>query len=291
MKKSAFIITESILAVVLAACVVSVSFIANDINSPNVVQEASATESSIQQPSAVETSQETSQDSSEPLEESSEISQKIQFTEPESLSSQPDDLTKYIENYNYKYEYMNFDHLIVVDSKDSQATIYCYQKSDSGYWWNIMGDGKAMTDQCFIGENGADFIVTHGSKKTPMGFYQLGEGFYIDDKPDTTYPMFQITDDTYWVDDPDSTFYNQKVEGTNKKDWKSAEHMISATSAYKYGIVIEYNTDSIDTEAGSAIFLDCGTSPTAGCVSLPEDTMKTILEWLDEDSNAFIFII
>ena len=124
-----------------------------------------------------------------------------------------------------------------------------------------------------------------------MGFYSVGDGFYIDDKPDTTYPMFQITDKTYWVDDPKSKFYNKKVEGTDKKDWTSADHMISSADAYKYGLVIEFNTSSPDPKMASSIFMHCGNSVTEGCIAMPENIMKAILEWLDKDSNVYTLIL
>ncbi len=294
MKKSSFIITETVLAVVLAASVISIGAIAKDIQKNT--SDSPAVESSTVQQSSNESSKELSKltdesSKTESLLESSEPAQKITFEEPKNLSSQPEDLTKYIENYGYTYDYITFDHLIVVDTKDSQANVYCYQKSSKGYWWNIAGNKSPMTDKAFVGENGADFVVSPGSKKTPMGFYKLGEGFYIDSKPDTTYPMFQITDNTYWVDDPISKFYNQKVEGTSKKDWSSAEHMITSESAYKYGIVVDYNTSSISTNDGSSIFLHCGAAPTSGSIVLPEETVKIIMEWLDKDSDAYIFIV
>ena len=300
MKKSSFIITEIVLAAVFAVSAVTVGVFASDIINGGKKIEPVKTESTVQesteQPpnkenSVQETSKKDEQSAAETSQESKpSSSMKLQLTPPENLSSQPEELTKYIYDYGYSYDNMNFDHLIVVDTNDSTGTVYCYQQADNGYWWNIAGDGKPLTDKCYIGENGADFVITENSKKTPLGFYQLGEGFYIDEKPSTSYPMFKITDDTYWVDDPKSKYYNQKVEGTDNKDWKSAEHMISETDAYKYGIVINYNTDPVVANAGSAIFMHCKNSTTSGCVAVPEDIMKTILEWLDKDSNAFIFI-
>ncbi|MGN1456571.1 MAG: L,D-transpeptidase [Acutalibacteraceae bacterium] len=305
MKKSSFIITEIALAAVFAVSAVTVGVFASDIvnggkiiqpvKTESTVQESTKSESNPQQSTEESQVKETSEKDESSAEENSEESKsssslKLQLTPPENLSSQPEELTKYISDYGYSYDNMNFDHLIVVDTSDSKGTVYCYQQAENGYWWNIAGDGKPLTDQCYIGENGADFVITENSKKTPLGFYQLGEGFYIDEKPSTSYPMFKITDDTYWVDDPKSKYYNQKVEGTDNKDWKSAEHMISETDAYKYGIVINYNTDPVVANAGSAIFMHCKNSTTSGCVAVPEDIMKTILEWLDKDSNAFIFI-
>lgn len=304
MKKSSFIITEAILAAVfvLSATVVGVfasdivnsGKIAEPVKSESTVQESTKPEStaqssnadsSVQEASANETSAEENSQESKPS-----ATQALQLTAPENISSQPEELTKYISDYGYDYDNMNFDHLIVIDTEDSKGTVYCYQQAENGYWWNIAGDGKPLTTECYIGENGADFVLTENSKKTPLGFYQLGEGFYIDDKPSTTYPMFKITDDTYWVDDPKSKYYNQKVEGTANKDWASAEHMISDTQAYKYGLVINYNTNPVDTSAGAGIFMHCMDKATSGCVGVPQDIMKTILEWLDKDSNAYIFI-
>lgn len=300
MKKSSFIITEIALAAVFAVSALTVGVFASDIINGGKKIEPVKTESTVQEsteqpPNKENSVQETSKKNEPSATESSEESKpsssmKLQLTTPENLSSQPEELTKYISDYGYSYDNMNFDHLIVVDTNDSTGSVYCYQQADNGYWWNIAGDGKPLTDKCYIGENGADFVITENSKKTPLGFYQLGEGFYIDEKPSTSYPMFKITDDTYWVDDPKSKYYNQKVEGTDNKDWKSAEHMISETDAYKYGIVINYNTDPVVANAGSAIFMHCKNSTTSGCVAVPEDIMKTILEWLDKDSNAFIFI-
>ena len=114
------------------------------------------------------------------------------------------------------------------------------------------------------------------SKKTPSGVWTLGEGFYIGEKPDTDYPMFAITENTYWVTDEKSKFFNKKVEGTDKKDWNKADHMIASEQSYKYGIVVNYNTDEPVTGKGSAVFIHCGDKPTEGCIAVPEDVMKTI---------------
>ena len=212
--------------------------------------------------------------------------------EPKDLKTNPKELTKFITGYGYDYDSLGFNHFIVVDSdSNGTAKVYCYQKTSKGYWWNIAGDAKPITDKGFIGSGGADFDIKAGSKKTPLGFYSLGDGFYIGEKPNSTYSLFEITDNTYWVNDPKSKFYNQKVEGTDKKDWSSAEHMITAKDAYKYGLVIEFNTSSPDKKLASAIFMHCGNAVTDGCVVVPENIMKTILEWLDKDSSAYILIL
>ena len=66
--------------------------------------------------------------------------------------------------------------------------------------------------------------------------------------------------------------------------------MITSEKSYKYGLVINYNTNSPDSKKASAIFMHCGSSATEGSVAVPEDVMKTILEWLDDDSLVSVFI-
>lgn len=261
-------------------------------------------ETSAEKETSEQASKETSKEASKPEESSGDVSEASEaeiktvklLSEPENLKSQPKELVDTMKKYGYTLDnIISGDRIILVDTNSSgertRAIVYCYQKSEkSNYWWNVAGEGKPLTDQAFIGENGSDYEVAPGSKKTPGGIWMAGDGFYIKDKPSTDYPMFRITENTYWVTDPKSKFYNRKVEGTDKKDWSSAEHMITADKSYKYGMVIEYNTGSPDPKQGSAIFLHCGNAPTEGCIALPENIMKTIMEWLKKDSRVSVFV-
>lgn len=229
--------------------------------------------------------------SSEKPEQTNDNALKLILEAPENLSTQPQELEEFLDRYGIGFDQVSFDHVIVVDHEDSTAKVYCYQKNYDGYWWNIAGDGKPITDKAFIGEEGTGYDLSPESKKTPLGIYHLGDGFYIGDKPKTNYPMFEITKNTYWVDDPASAFYNTKVEGTDRKDWSSADHMISEKDAYKYGIVIDYNTDNIDHSLGNSIFMSCGNAPSEGSIVVPQNVMKAILEWLDEDGINYIYIV
>ncbi len=215
--------------------------------------------------------------------------------EPQYLEIQPDELVELAEAYEYTFEDdLNGNKLILVEadnsSNTSKAKIYCYDKTADGYWWNCLGDGNALTEDAYIGENGSGYDITADSKKTPSGIWTLGEGFYIGEKPDTTYPMFEITENTYWITDEKSKFFNKKVEGTDQKDWSKADHMISSEQSYKYGIVVNYNTDDPVKGKGSAVFIHCGDKPTEGCIAVPEDIMQTILELFDKDSKPMVWV-
>lgn len=105
----------------------------------------------------------------------------------------------------------------------------------------------------YVGANGVTEDMHEGGYATPKGIYSISDAFYIYEAPVTELSSFQITNDSYWVDDPNSVYYNQHIEGLENKDWESAEHMIDYTTAYEYGCVIDYNTDAV-YNAGSAIF-------------------------------------
>jgi L,D-peptidoglycan transpeptidase YkuD (ErfK/YbiS/YcfS/YnhG family) len=62
---------------------------------------------------------------------------------------------------------------------------------------------------------------------------------------------------------------------------------------YKYGIVIEYNTDPIIKGNGSAIFLHIWKGeglPTVGCVAVSEEDIIKIMGWLDPAASPLIII-
>jgi hypothetical protein len=67
--------------------------------------------------------------------------------------------------------------------------------------------------------------------------------------------------------------------------WNSAENMTHPL--YKYGFVINYNTERIPNK-GSAIFFHIGTSYTLGCTATSESNVISILKWLDPSKNPVI---
>ena len=140
------------------------------------------------------------------------------------------------------------------------------------------------------GSNGIRVKQREGDRVTPVGQFPVLEAFYIDNEPETGLETFRITQDTYWVDDPASTFYNRRVEGDADMDWNSAEHMISYYGSYKYGFVVGYNTDCIPG-LGSAVFFTVASRDTLGCVGVSESACLAFLVALDIDKHPYILIV
>lgn len=183
----------------------------------------------------------------------------------------------------------NCSQLILVKSfGNNTAQIYFFEKNDNGIWSPV--DGLSILG--YVGELGVSNQSYEGSRETPAGLFKVGEMFYIgDEKPATGLAdYFQVTENTYWVDDPSSKYYNQKVEGTQDKDWNSAEYMIGYYSSYKYGFVIDFNRNPIVPNKGSAIFFHIGYEPTAGCVAVSEDMMLEYLARLNSAKNPYILM-
>lgn len=176
--------------------------------------------------------------------------------------------------------------LVVVDSSGSTAEITFYQHGADG--WK---QEEALTCQGFIGMNGTTSAMSEGSVATPQGLYHIGSAFYQDDMPATGLESFAITEDTYWVDDPDSPHYNQRVTGAAEQDWNSAEHM-SEIATYRYGFVIEYNMPPTGHARGSAIFFHLSDGDaTHGCISADEDMVLAYLAKLSAAQNPYILIL
>ncbi len=175
--------------------------------------------------------------------------------------------------------------LITVESSGASASINYYTVEDGE--WTLQED---MACDGFVGSNGVTADMHEGGYASPRGLYTIGEAFYINDLPQTGLETFRVTPDTYWVDDPDSKYYNQRVEGTDDRDWSSAEHMIEYSPAYDYGFVINYNT-AAEYNKGSAIFFHISSGPTAGCIGTSQGMVLRYLAALDASQNPYILIL
>ena len=143
--------------------------------------------------------------------------------------------------------------ILVVDNSSfffTRTTLYAMEKR---------GDNWQMAFEplnAVIGKNG--FAPAgekrEGDGKTPSGIYPLKMTFGYDETIKTKMPYRQALADDIWVDDPNADDYNRWVK---KQETQAASYEIMKRddNLYKYGIVIEYNTDPVIKGNGSAIFL------------------------------------
>ncbi len=171
--------------------------------------------------------------------------------------------------------------LLVTSEEPSgfHATLHFLEKKD-GAWRNAFPPMRVL-----IGEKG---FAPPGEKKegdvrTPSGVFALKRTFGYARKIPSRMFYRQVGKDDLWVDDVSSPDYNRWVKRGHTSA-TSFEVMKLDDDRYKYGIIIEYNTDPVVKGAGSAIFIHVRRGegmPTLGCVALSEEDILKVLAWLD----------
>ena len=153
---------------------------------------------------------------------------------------------------------------------------------DGNTAWKISRECDA-----YIGLNGPG-KTKEGDTKTPLGVFGVRGAFGIKSNPGTKLVYTKITPDTYACGC--EKYYNRIIDAkvTGHK-CTEGEQMYYYSPEYNYGIETDYNSDN-EPGKGSAIFIHCiGTKPyTGGCVAIPEDDLRYILQ--DADPTIRIVI-
>ena len=159
---------------------------------------------------------------------------------------------------------------------------------DHSTWHKIFPTVNAM-----IGRSGLAPVgqKKEGDGRTPAGIYDLTTAFGNASIIKTGMNYRQATANDFWVDDVNSSQYNQWVTG--KPQANSYEELKRKDRLYDLALVINYNADPIVPGAGSAIFMHIWRRydhPTAGCVALSERHLRKILRHLDQSHHPVIIL-
>ncbi len=167
------------------------------------------------------------------------------------------------------------------------ATISMHRRDVDGSWKQI------LSTPGFVGKNGLCLDADHaeGCGQTPIGVYRFNKAFGIAADPGCTIPYFQVDDNTYWSGDPERQ-YNQMVDIRDVPElvMDDSEHIVDYEYQYQYCLNISFNEEGTPGR-GSAIFLHCfgPVKPyTGGCVALPENIMKLVMQNVREDCVVVI---
>lgn len=171
-----------------------------------------------------------------------------------------------------------------MDSSHVQVTYY--KKDSEGQW------AEQFSVPGYCGHNGMSYDKKEGDRKTPIGTYSFTTAFGVYADPGSVIPYKVLDQNDYWVDDSSSQFYNQMVNTkTTAKTWNSAEHLIGVLPQYHYALALNYNTENPVPGKGSAIFLHgyhTYKTWTEGCIAIPEEKMKLLLQNVDTDTQIVI---
>ncbi len=167
------------------------------------------------------------------------------------------------------------------------ATISMHRKDENGNWKQI------LSTPGFVGKNGLCLDEDHkeGCAQTPVGVYHFNKAFGIADDPGCALPYVKVDDNTWWSGDPERQ-YNQMVDIREVPELAldDSEHIVDYEYQYQYCLNISFNEDGTPGR-GSAIFLHCfgPLKPyTGGCVAIPENIMKQVMQNVREDCVVVI---
>lgn len=184
--------------------------------------------------------------------------------------------------------------ILVTETNGAEVTVTYYQKEESR---SGPGETSVTWNQIFTvpglcGRGGITEEKREGDGKTAAGIFGISMAFGIQADPGSMLPYHQLQDSDYWVDDPDSIYYNQLVNiQETGQAWTSAEHMAAVSPEYNYGLALDYNKDCVPG-AGSAIFIHCEKpekdAGSQGCIRIPEEQMKLLIQSVDETCQVLI---
>ena len=178
--------------------------------------------------------------------------------------------------------------LVVAAVGQTTAYVSMHEKDEKGKWKEI------VSTPGYIGKKGLG-KTREGDAMTPKGTFRFNAAFGIADDPGCAIPYHKVTKYDYWSGDPREGYaYNQLVSIKDYPDLdvknRNTEHLIDCDPEYQYCLNISYNEECIPG-VGGAIFLHCigRVKPfTGGCVAIPEDCMKEVMQNVKPDCVVVI---
>jgi D-alanyl-D-alanine dipeptidase len=201
--------------------------------------------------------------------------------------------------------------ILVVTTQDWNAVdgvLHAYERPRANKKWKAVGEPIAVV----VGRNGlgwgvglasvsdetsrtaSDPVKREGDVKSPAGVFRLSTsfGYAADRQAGWKMPYVNLTPSVECVDDARSKFYNRVLDrATVSPDWNSSEHMRRPDEVYRWGLVIDHNTDPVTPGVGSCVFMHIWMGPgqgTTGCTAMTQEHLESVLAWLDPAKNPLL---
>ena len=196
--------------------------------------------------------------------------------------------------------------LILVTTRDWDAvegTLRRFERKNEKAEWQVVGAAIPVV----VGRGGMGWgaglnaqtgegpLKKEGDGKAPAGVFKLGPAFGFDTTAEASWlrmPYTPLTPTVECVDDVGSRRYNLIVDrdAVGDVDWKSSEHMRSV-EGYRWGVVVEHNSNPSVAGRGSCIFLHVWAGPekgTAGCTAMTQPNLEELMRWLDSKKRPLL---
>ena len=150
---------------------------------------------------------------------------------------------------------------------------------------------KNLKFRCAIGKAGIKRKEKEGDNITPKGIFKITKIYYRSDKIKnivTTIKKKKIKKNMGWCDDSSSIYYNKQIKLPSKF---SHEKLYRRDSLYDLFLVLNYNTNPIVKNKGSAIFLHIAKDSykkTKGCIALKKEDLIQLISKIKKNTKIKI---
>ena len=144
-----------------------------------------------------------------------------------------------------------------------------------------------------IGRSGIKANKREGDGATPAGRYRLVRLWWRADRiprPRTMLPARPITAADGWCEDPSDRRYNRAIRMSPDQP---GDRLWRTDALYDLIIEIDHNRRPRIAGRGSAVFIHVARAdmtPTAGCISLPDRTLRRLLPRLGPNTRITIHV-
>jgi L,D-peptidoglycan transpeptidase YkuD (ErfK/YbiS/YcfS/YnhG family) len=150
---------------------------------------------------------------------------------------------------------------------------------------------KNLKFRCALGKAGIKKKKREGDNVTPKGIFKINKIYYRPDKIKnikTLIKKIKIKKNMGWCDDSSSSFYNQQIELPSKF---SHERLYRNDNLYDLILILNYNTNPIMKNKGSAIFIHIAKKyyrKTKGCIALKKKNLIELASKIKKNTKIKI---
>jgi L,D-peptidoglycan transpeptidase YkuD (ErfK/YbiS/YcfS/YnhG family) len=150
---------------------------------------------------------------------------------------------------------------------------------------------KNLKFRCALGKAGIKRKGKEGDNITPRGTFKITKIYYRPDKIKnikTSVRKIKIKKNMGWCDDPKSKNYNKQIKLPSKF---SHEKLHKKDSVYDLFLVLDFNTNPVIKNKGSAIFLHItkgSYKKTKGCIALKNGDLIQLVSKIRKNTKIKI---
>ena len=167
------------------------------------------------------------------------------------------------------------DQLIVVAGYDKNTDYVSMHEKDSNGKWQKIISSPGLVGLDGLGQANIEDALT------PVGTFTIDKAFGLADDPGCQMEYTKVDDTYYWSGDPKNHFNELvTIKDVPDLDTNECEHISDYQYQYQYVLNLGFNSEC-EVKNGYAFFFHCfgDRKPyTCGCVSVPENIMKIIMQ-------------